>query len=331
MLRRVLEKLKPIGMLLLMIFLCLLISLVVSLFEKDSKENIYLVSNINKVNTDSESVIDTFEVEDVGEIEELEQATVLAAQSTSVDSCGDIMKIESESICYRPSSGDLDYVENGQRSGTLVKKDAKIELISATVPLELFSGMEVADSNRKITTETPTFKAAGEQIDDIVANTQFAPDEQIDTYRPWVEDEPFKTEYSLGKNESETSQTGEVGVTEKIVNKCERCNNKSNVNPQGSNYASSYLLDTLRAPGEKEEITSSSIVQSCGGEDRFEDWDSTRYKTCQKSLPAIFLSFLKTIGDTKWNDCINDQDSCMYAEDFVLKMVSPFGSDRECD
>ena len=57
--------------------------------------------------------------------------------------------------------------EAGKVISQSLRKDSEIVLVSVTVPLELFSGMEVADSNRKITTETPTYKAAGEQIDDL--------------------------------------------------------------------------------------------------------------------------------------------------------------------
>jgi hypothetical protein len=51
------------------------------------------------------------------------------------------------------------------------------------VPLELFSGMEVADSNRKITTETPNIQSSRRADVDITANSQLLLKKQVDDYK----------------------------------------------------------------------------------------------------------------------------------------------------
>lgn len=279
--------------------------------------------------------INTLQPEKIGELVLIEKAStsqgsVLAASS----SCGNAIDILSETMCYKSGSGNLDYELGGIRMGTKVRKDSEIVLVSVTVPLELFSGMEVADSNRKITTETPTYKAAGEQIDDLSANVALPPRKQIDTYKDSSEDTPFTTDYSVGRGSSadaEISEEGKIGVNSKLPNQCEgeKYNNKSNVTPTKSNGRSELMVGQYRYPNEQVKPETTDIQVCDESKDKFIEWD-TDLDGCHTKIFARALAFFQTIGDAKWNDCLNDADSCIYAEDIVLIMASPFGSTKDC-
>ena len=279
--------------------------------------------------------INTLQPEKIGELVLIEKAStsqgsVLAASS----SCGNAIDILSETMCYKSGSGNLDYELGGIRMGTKVRKDSEIVLVSVTVPLELFSGMEVADSNRKITTETPTYKAAGEQIDDLSANVALPPRKQIDTYKDSSEDIPFTTDYSVGRGSSadaEISEEGKIGVNSKLPNQCEgeEYNNKSNVTPTKSNGRAELMVGQYRYPNEQVKPETVDIQVCDESKDKFMEWD-TSLKGCHTSIFTRVLAFFQTIGDAKWNDCLNDADSCFYAEDIVLIMASPFGSTKDC-
>ena len=176
--KKVIEKIKPILLLLGMSLICVLIVFVVNQFKKEPE-----IKEVTAQEALANTQVQT-ESHDTSKPEEVKVSTQQAENKVLGEtfSCGgNSVHIASESTCIRNGSGPVDY-KTGRRTGTLVRKDAKIELVSVTVPLELFSGMEVADSNRKITTDTPTYKAAGEQIDDITANSQLPPKKQIDEY-----------------------------------------------------------------------------------------------------------------------------------------------------
>lgn len=245
------------------------------------------------------------------------------------------INISSDSVCSRNADSAVDYT-GGVRVGTRVSKSAQIILSAVTVPLELFSGMNVKDSNRLITLRTPTFKAAGEQFDSTSANVLLPPGTQIDEYKPWVEDKPFTTNYSLSFSQKldTPSEEGKIGVDTKLTNDCEQCNNNSNVNPDKSNKVSEFMLDTTyRTPGEKETITGEDAIESCNEEkDQFIPWES-QYKGCYLSVIQSLVAIFQTFDDAFWNRCTassEDDANCIYVEDIVVIMESPFGSDRDC-
>lgn len=333
--QNIINKLKPIFLLLSLTIVCIAFVLIINLFKKEPiKINIENKEALLVQYIKEDDSVNNLEPEKIGELVLLEKAStsqgsVLAASS----SCGNAIEILSETMCYKSGSGSLDF-ETGLRTGTKVRKDSEIVLVSVTVPLELFSGMEVADSNRKITTETPTYKAAGEQIDDLSANVALPPRKQIDTYKDSSEDTPFTTDYSVGRGSSadaEISEEGKIGVNSKLPNQCEgeEYNNKSNVTPTKSNGRAELMVGQYRYPNEQVKPETVDIQVCDESKDKFIEWD-TSLKGCHTSIFTRVLAFFQTIGDAKWNDCLNDADSCFYAEDIVLIMASPFGSTKDC-
>lgn len=334
--KNIINKLKPIFLLLSLTIVCIAFVIIINLFKKEPiKMNIENNEALHVQYIKEYDSINTLQPEKIGELVLIEKAStsqgsVLAASS----SCGNAIDILSETMCYKSGSGNLDYELGGIRMGTKVRKDSEIVLVSVTVPLELFSGMEVADSNRKITTETPTYKAAGEQIDDLSANVALPPRKQIDTYKDSSEDTPFTTDYSVGRGSSadaEISEEGKIGVNSKLPNQCEgeKYNNKSNVTPTKSNGRSELMVGQYRYPNEQVKPETTDIQVCDESKDKFIEWD-TDLDGCHTKIFARALAFFQTIGDAKWNDCLNDADSCIYAEDIVLIMASPFGSTKDC-
>jgi hypothetical protein len=331
--KKVIEKIKPILLLLGMSLICVLIVFVVNQFKKEPEiKEVTAQEALANTQVQTES-LDTSKPEEVKVSTQQAENKVLG----ETFSCGgNAVHIASESTCIRNGSGPVDY-KTGRRTGTLVRKDAKIELVSVTVPLELFSGMEVADSNRKITTETPTYKAAGEQIDDITANSQLPPKKQVDEYKPSDEDKPFTTDYSTGVQTgegTEISDKGKVGVDKKLTNECdgEEYNNKSNVTPTKSNGRAELMYDTYRYPNEKKlQEQEQKTMESCNeGYNTFIEWEST-FSGCHISFGARFISFIKDIDDRLWDECLLNQEGCVDVKDIVLIMASPFGPDDGCD
>jgi len=331
--KKIVEKIKPVLLLLSMSLVCAVMIFVTNQFKRDPEiKEIKAQEMLTNVETQTES-LDTSKPEEVKVNSKQTSSEVL----DETFSCGgNTVRVSSGSACVRNTSVELDY-KTGSRTGTLVKKDAKIELVSVTIPLELFSGMEVADSNRKITTETPTYKAAGEQIDDITANSQLPPRTQIDEYKASDEDKPFATGYSAGvqtDDGTQISDEGEVGVDKKLTNECdgEEYNNKSNVTPTKSNGRAELMYDTYRYPNEKKlQKQEKKTMESCNeGNNTFIEWE-TSFQGCYISFGARLISFIKSIDDILWNECLLDKESCVYAEDIVLIMASPFGPDNGCD
>ena len=171
------------------------------------------------------------------------------------------------------------------------------------------------------------------------------PGEQISEYKPSVKDRPFSSPYSTAfeQKASENSEEGEVVVDEKIINECEHCRNKSNVNPDKSNKISTFMKDTLyRSPGEKAQIQESDAIESCSNDDKFETWPASNRKACALGIVTVAIELIKSIPDSVWNECngvvqyddegnpIPPSEDCIYPEDIIVKMTSVFGSDREC-
>ncbi len=335
MFRKVFEKLKPVGILFLMSFMCLLIVYAVDILRKEKEiTGIEIVSK--QETTEQRNVIDTFEIEDVGEIEETKEVVLAASTTANQFVCpSSTIKIESQSVCSQKSTGSINY-SDGVKTGSSVKKSSTVVLSRVKVPLELYSGMDVKDSNRLITDETPTFKAAGEQIDEVTVNTQLPPSTQIQEYSSWEENKPFSTDYSLtfeGGESDTPSNEGELGVDKKLINNCEHCNNESNINPSKSNAMATVMYNkTYRTPGEQGEIKEEDVVEECDSSATFEPWDSQKYDGCYLSVIERAIAFIKTFSDSLWNNCQANPNSgdCISTEDIIIIMESPFGSEEEC-
>jgi hypothetical protein len=246
-------------------------------------------------------------------------------------------------VCERESSASIDG-SDGIRSGDMVSKYANIVLQEVSIPLELFAGSDVKDSNRKITSKTPIYKPAGEQIDEKLANNLLIPGTQIKAYKPWVAMSPFSTVYStIFGNGGKTSEEGEIVVDKTIKNNCEECNNPSNVNPDKTNKIAEFMNDSIyRVPGEKGKVQASDAIESCGNNSTFVDGANNDRKMCKMAPLATTIALIKTgITDGIWNKCqglATDQngnpippgDDCIFIEDIVIKIGSVFGSDLEC-
>jgi hypothetical protein len=271
------------------------------------------------------------------EIEEsgMTEGEVLSEETYKCES--DIMKIESESVCVLDSTNSVDYRNKEKNeNGTIVNKESAVILTKVTVPLDLYSGMVVANSNRKITSDTPTFKAAGEQVDEVLADQYLPPGQKIKTHRPWDEDVPFATNYTMGfgtkeYNSSMISTEGEVGIQDKLENDCDsqEYNNSSNVNPDKSNNISSFIKDSVYTYPNQQEIEKKEIIEVCNEDvDRFEKWETDMVACSSSTIKAKII----TIKDALWwKKCEEDENNCIIAENIVIIMESPFGSEEECD
>ncbi len=347
---RIIDRLKPVFLLISMTVVCVGIVWVTNQFKSISAYSSgKIVAN--------ETVISNEETETIAPVEDtsvpsvvVEEAEVLAASEENTQySCtrGDFIEIKTESICRRDAKLKEGFFanENGAKltGGGRVSVNAEIVLSKVTVPLELFSGVEVKDSNRLIESESPTLKPAGEQIDEKVANVMLPPKKQIKEYKEIVEDKPFKSEYStaFSDNVDTKSETGKIGVEEEIGNKCEdeKYNNKSNVNPQKSNVISEFIQDSLyRTPGEKER-TVVETIDECAQNATFEEWVSSQeYVACRANIFTRTIERFKSIAS--WGSQIgniikckfasSDDPDCIKTEDIVIIMSSPFGSDEDC-
>ena len=337
-----LDKLKPIFLLLVMTVITLCIVFVVNQF-KDTSKYVKPVEGAKEVKIVENSVA-LVSSSDTTVAQRVEEANVEGiVLAGSIGSCKEALKIQSYSVCERSASDSID-VAQGTRSGDMISKDASIILLEAPIPLELLAGSGVKDSNRKLTSTTPVYKPAGEQIDEKLANNILIPGKQIIEYKSWIANRPFSTIFStIFGNAGKTSQGGEIVVDKTIRNNCEECRNPSNVNPDKSNKISEFMNDSLyRTPGEKGTVKASDAIESCGQNDRFIDWSNNERKMCHMAPPAATIALIKTgITDGIWNKCrglgvdangnpIPPGDECMFVEDIIIKIGSVFGSDREC-
>lgn len=337
----IIEKLKPLFFLLGLTIICVGIVWITRQFQDVSTSEVdYGVAQQVPVVVEEVTIENsTTDTSLPSKVSKDNQGYVLAATAENGDNVcpANTISISSQSVCSRQSSGPVDYT-GGSRSGTRVSKSSTVILSAVKVPLDLYSGMDVKDSNRLITSKTPTFKAAGEQIDETSANIQLPPGSQVSTYKSWVEDEPFSTKYTLAfaQKADEPTDDGELGVDTKLENQCEDCNNKSNINPSKSNALSEFMFDKeYRTPGEKEKVQDSDVIEDCNEEKvKFIEWGSQLYDGCYMSIIRKAVALFQTIGDLLWNNCTadpNDDDNCVYVEDIVIMMESPFGSDKDCN
>lgn len=341
------SKLKPVLFLFSMTVVCLCIVWVVNQFKSttesqvvnESAEEMYVVESTSDILNNS----DTSTPEKIPE--GTEKPSVLAAGSNSNQCSQAVTKIDSLSVCSRSGSDEVDY-KKGSRSGERVSVTSTVILTKVTMPLELLSGSDVKDSNRKLTSRTPIYKPAGEQIDDRTANALLIPGSNIQEEEEFVVDRPFSTKYSLafGQKPDVSSEEGEIVVDKKLVNKCEHCNNKSNVNPDKSNRISEFMLNSLyKTPGESTESKKEpgEIEQCPANEENFIEWPSSR-DACSFHLFRSPVTIAKSILEGIWSECNGpvklDEDgnplprseTCVYAEDIVVIMSSPFGADKDC-
>jgi len=335
--KNVIEKLKPVFLLLGLTVLCIGIVWVTRQFKDVFASQLdYGIAQQVPVSIETISKENnTTDTSQPSKVEKDSEGYVYAASTSSDSMCpSSTINISSQSVCSKDSSGEVDF-SKGTRSGDVVSKSSKVILSQVTVPLELFSGMEVKDSNRLITSKTPTFKAAGEQMDETLVNTQLPPGTQISEYNSWTADKPFTTDYKLGfsSKSDEPTNEGEIGVDKKLLNECEECNNKANINPDKSNKMSEVMLDkTYRTPGEKAKVKEADVIESCSkNNSTFIPWNS-EFEGCYLSIVERLVALFQTIGDGLWGKCTSDPPSedCVYVEDIVIIMASPFGSENDC-
>lgn len=370
MYRRVSNKLKSILLLLSMVFVSMLIVFVVN-FSKSDKETINLTSLSSKNQEFDEilSLEELFPNEEIlksSEIKELENTIMKIAEETSENNSEvlsemnssvqckngeNIMEIKTESICHREGEIDVGFYANlgaKQKSGFNISLNTDLVLLRVTIPLELYSGVEVKDSNRLIKKDSYTLKPAGEQIDEELANSMLPPNNNIYEYKGIKEDVPFKTNYFLKFSDTNVkSADGDIALEKELGNKCEdkKYNNISNVNPQKSNVISEFLQDSYyRTPNEKEDAL--EPIDECEDAE-FILWEDSQYDACKVDVATRTIERLKYIlgwgtGSTVYDkikgliDLIKcyfygDGDpECISTDDIVLMMSSPFGSDEDC-
>lgn len=334
--KKIINKLKPIF---LLVGLSLTTFAIVSFtnFVLNQPQSCNSVSlNIEQVRGANDTVVPTSAETDTSlpsVIQEYEDSTgaVLSETVESPDGCLSKYNINSISKCLTQSTEDVDLEEKEDEEGNVVSANATIHLVYIPIPLELFSGMNVLDSNRLIEKEDPVFKSGGEQIDEETANNMLPPGTQIEEYKPWVEDDPFGLEYflELQADGAHDTELGNIVIDKKIPNDCEDCNNSSNPTPEKSNNISDFMQDSLyRYPGQKEEIKeagASDSIEACSPEDRFEVWDSNQFLACKMSLAELIKAWLESLKDLYLGN-----KNGVNPADIILIMSSPFGSNEDC-
>lgn len=345
--RKFINKLKPIFLLLSLSLICFGIVFLVEQLRGVNSPKSAQASDVESINSQlkEETIIALVDssvpkiMPDEENSEDEKEGEVLAKMAQGGLDCSqpEFTDIKSNSICKKSYSGKVSFaLPFGQLlGGDTVKADATVILTEVTVPLELFSGVEVYDSNRLIKYDTPTLKPAGEQIDSLTGNVLLPPNTEIDTYTGWEEEKPFKTEYSVGFPEG-VSDEGKIGVETKLPNACEYCNNKSNVNPDKSNKISEFMLNsTDRAPKEIETFEESVIAEECSSSDKFIPWEKRKYSACKLDVTIQLVEHIKNIPG--WGMTIGNRlycevypDECMKISEIIVIMASPFGSDKEC-
>jgi len=345
--KRILNKLKPVALLLGMSIVSTFVVFVVnkSGIRPRSLEADVMQESIQGVESpETSTVVDTsvpLEVEEKGD-----DAEVLSAQSGNnfLYTCGNKKKsyIQSDSYCVRTGESQIEFTKEKKATDNgsgRVSVGADIVLAKVTVPLELLSGVEVPDSNREITSEKPTLKPAGEQISIKTVNMLVPPNTKIWEYKPFDEDIPFEFDYItafFAKLTSPSESDGKIGVETEIPNDCSSADNKSNVNPDKSNKFSEFIYDSVyRYPGEKEELTEDEAIEECSDKDRYIQWHGD-YEACKMSTGAQVIERVKRITDwgailENFIKCeINNDPDCISTEDIIVKMDSPFGSNEDC-
>lgn len=340
-----LDKLKPIFLLFVMTVSSLGIVFVVNQFKDTSKYvkpvegalEVKIVENSTALVNNSDTTIPQ-------KVSEDNQGIVLSTEATN--SCAQaIIKIQSYSVCSRSGTAEEDY-KTGNRSGNTVSKNSTVKLIEVTIPLELFAGSDVKDSNRKLTDTTPINLSAGNMFDDKIANGQLPPGVQISEYKPSVKNRPFSMPYSTAFEQKANinSEEGEVVQDKKLGGyKCEHCKNESNVTPHRTNQLSTFMVDILyRTPGEKNQVKAEDAIESCSDKDDFIEWNNNNRKSCALSTVTVAVELIKSIPESIWSECkggvkydqngnpIPPSEDCIFPEDIIIKMTSGFGSDREC-
>jgi len=307
--------------------------------EQVLEESIYTIEEVEAYTIEDTTVPSEVKFEE----KETEEDVLGVTGGVFICGGGDFTEIESTSTCQMEASVGIKYTEDMgafEIGAGLVAVDADIVLAKVTVPLELLSGVEVADTNRQITSQTPTLKPAGEQISEKTANILLPPGQQIDEYKEWDSDKPFSFDYitAFFEKSDSPSEENKMGVETELKNKCAEYDNASNVNPDKSNTISEFMYDSVyRYPGEKDNITEEEVIEECSDSDTYTQW-SGEYNACRLNYVATKIQQVHRITDwytllTTFLKCkfadANDPE-CIYPEDIVVIMESPFGSDKDC-
>jgi hypothetical protein len=300
--KRLITKLKPVLLLCAMSLTAFSVVWVVNQFKEtprtlnETPKQSNIVQNTQTVSEQDSSVAQV--------VQEDTQPVVLSAVSNSCTS--DTYKIESYSTCYQSGSSSIDFTD-GNQSGDTVSKNSNIYLVSVTVPLELFSGSDVADSNRKITKETSNvYKPAGEQIDEKVANVLLPPGTNVAVHKGYVVDTPVSSPYAVGfgPGEEEKGEDGDIGIEKELRGKCQECNNLTNVNPDKSNKISEFVNDTLyRVPNEKNVTPVEETIEECATTDEFIEWSNNNRYACQANVVDYTVELIKQIPQAMFSRC----------------------------
>ncbi|MDD4382359.1 MAG: hypothetical protein PHE21_03385, partial [Candidatus Dojkabacteria bacterium] len=172
----------------------------------------------------------------------LESGYVLG-DNDSVTSCKNVKNsFDDATACAQPFSAGADF-KDGNRSGNVVSKNARIELVEVIAPLVLLSGKDtVKDSNRSLTLEDPVYKPAGSIFADKDVYVNVPPGTLHDNVKANIIEGSEKGVYGAETSVSLVDDTtkeakSEAVIDKKIVNSCEECNNESNTNPDKSNNA----------------------------------------------------------------------------------------------
>ena len=344
----IINKLKPVFLLLSMSLVCVGIVWVTNQLRSSSnyvsEQERVMQSPVISATEETPSIVQ--DTSEPTEVKESDDESVLGVGSTQGYQCSNkaATYIKSQSVCERASSETVMFGNNiAEVVGLKVSVKANIVLTKVTVPLELLSGVEVADSNRLITSKTPTLKAAGEQIDEMSANVLLPPGKQIDSYKGWEADKPFQFDFKTAfanLDEDDFSQESQIRVDRKLSNECEDCNNASNVNPDKSNKMSEFMLDSIyRYPGEKATVEQEELIEKCGDKDQFYTWEGN-WDACTLGVVAKNFERIKNLLSedalSNWLECnpVNplswNKEECIAIEDVVIIMASPFGADTDC-
>ena len=325
--KKIFEKLKPIFLLVGMSLATVAIVILSNLFIEKPKVAVnseFLISYL-QANEESETMLVESDIDTSTPLEVVEIPSSGDSETLGVSTAGCEAKylINSISICNTEQQIKRQEEEKEDENGNMISPKATIFLSKVTAPLELFSGMNVIDSNRLIDKEDPIFKAGGEQIDETTANIMLPPGKQIDIYKPYKEDVQFGIEYILqfmGGGERDR-QEGKMVVDKKNPNDCEDCNNSSNPTSEKSNKLSDFMQDSnFRYPGQKEKMKKDPPgIETCDGEYRFEWLTCNAVVICKMTVGQQLLALLQSMKEIFL-------PRTMSADSIILIMSSPFGA-----
>jgi hypothetical protein len=295
----------------------------------------------SKVTENSVDVVEEVVFEDLEPIEgiclECEDNEELVLGDT--DQCGEFFNEILTIPVSIEGSGNVNF-RDGEPNGEMVSKNAKIDVAYITAPTVLLSGSsQVRDSNKLISMESASLKAAGNPLEQDQVEMFQNPDD-LSTYKEDLSGtffrKPFGTEVEMTYTENE--KTGSIGTTTVETEEesiCTTCQN-SNWNPSEGNLNSEELFATIKTPTGGSPSQTDATSLSVDGE-MVEDLPEAAYeRVCENSM-SVWERITAFFSSSKWDRCNTEDENgeyleeCINTESILIKTNSFFGDYNSCE